>query len=76
MDRMGHTLIQTTQKYLHAFPDADQHNLDAFRRVAGETTSEGPSATPDSTPRPHSPPERVSRPSGSDTAVCSCVIAH
>jgi len=35
MDRIGHTLIQTTQKYLHALPDADQRNLDAFRRIAG-----------------------------------------
>ena len=34
MDRMGHTQIQTTQKYLHALPDADQRNLDAFTRIA------------------------------------------
>jgi integrase len=33
MDRMGHTQIQTTQKYLHALPDSDQRNLDAFERV-------------------------------------------
>jgi integrase len=33
MDRMGHNLIQTTQKYLHALPDADQRNLDAFTRI-------------------------------------------
>jgi integrase len=33
MDRMGHNLIQTTQKYLHALPDTDQRNLDAFRRI-------------------------------------------
>ncbi len=33
MDRMGHSLIQTTQKYLHALPDTDQRNLDAFRRI-------------------------------------------
>lgn len=35
MDRMGHSLIQTTQKYLHPLPDAGQCNLDAFRRIAG-----------------------------------------
>ena len=35
MDRMGHTQIQTTQKYLHTLPDADQRNLDAFTRIAG-----------------------------------------
>jgi integrase len=34
MERMGHTQIQTTQKYLHALPDADQRNLDAFTRIA------------------------------------------
>jgi integrase len=33
MDRMGHNLIQTTQKYLHALPDAHQRNLDAFTRI-------------------------------------------
>jgi integrase len=33
MDRMGHTQIQTTQKYLHALPDSDQRNLDAFERI-------------------------------------------
>jgi site-specific recombinase XerD len=33
MDRMGHAQIQTTQKYLHALPDADQKNLDALSRI-------------------------------------------
>lgn len=37
MDRMGHTQIQTTQKYLHALPQADQRNLDAFTRIADPT---------------------------------------
>ena len=36
MDRMGHAQIQTTQKYLHALPDADQKNLDAFSRIADQ----------------------------------------
>ncbi|MCW2856912.1 MAG: phage integrase family protein [Marmoricola sp.] len=35
-DRMGQTQIQTTQRYLHALPDADQRNLDAFTRIAGQ----------------------------------------
>jgi integrase len=34
MERMGHTQIRTTQKYLHALPDADQRNLAAFTRIA------------------------------------------
>ena len=33
MDRMGHTQIQTTQKYLHALPHTDQINLDALDRI-------------------------------------------
>jgi integrase len=34
MERMGHAQIQTTEKYLHTLPDADQKNLDAFSRIA------------------------------------------
>ena len=30
MERMGHAQIQTTQKYLHTLPEADQKNLDAL----------------------------------------------
>ncbi len=37
MDRMGHTQIQTTQKYLHTLPDTDKRNLDAFTRIADQT---------------------------------------
>ena len=33
MDRMGHSQIQTTQKYLHALPDADDSALNAFQRT-------------------------------------------
>jgi integrase len=33
MDRMGHAQITTTQKYLHALPDADAKNLDALDRI-------------------------------------------
>ena len=33
MDRMGHAQIQTTQKYVHVLPDADQKNLDALSRI-------------------------------------------
>ncbi|HEX3827234.1 MAG TPA: site-specific integrase [Sporichthyaceae bacterium] len=35
MDRMGHSQIQTTQKYLHALPDADDRALKAFQRTRG-----------------------------------------
>ena len=33
MDRMGHAQIMTTEKYLHALPDADEKNLAAFDRT-------------------------------------------
>ncbi|GAA0603734.1 tyrosine-type recombinase/integrase [Sporichthya brevicatena] len=35
MERMGHSQIQTTQKYLHTLPDADDRALEAFRRTRG-----------------------------------------
>jgi hypothetical protein len=35
MDRMGHAQITTTQKCLHALPDADAKNLDALHRIRG-----------------------------------------
>ncbi|WP_337918500.1 tyrosine-type recombinase/integrase [Actinopolymorpha pittospori] len=33
VERMGHAQIQTTQKYIHALPEADQKNLDALARA-------------------------------------------
>jgi integrase len=33
MDRMGHSQIQTTQKYLHSLPDADETAIAAFERT-------------------------------------------
>ncbi|MGQ0847296.1 MAG: tyrosine-type recombinase/integrase [Sporichthyaceae bacterium] len=33
MDRMGHSQIQTTQKYLHSLPDADDRAMTAFQRT-------------------------------------------
>jgi integrase len=33
MDRMGHSQIQTTQKYLHSLPDADETAIAAFQRT-------------------------------------------
>lgn len=33
MERMGHSQIKTTQKYLHTLPDTDQRNLDALSRI-------------------------------------------
>jgi len=38
MERMGHSQIQTTQKYLHTLPDTDQRNLDALTRVQTRDT--------------------------------------
>jgi len=37
MDRMGHHQIQTTQKYLHALPEADRKNLGALERISRGT---------------------------------------
>ncbi len=34
MERLGHAQIQTTQRYLHTLPDADDRNLEAFSRIA------------------------------------------
>jgi integrase len=34
MERMGHSQIQTTQKYLHALPEAERKKLDAHDRIA------------------------------------------
>jgi len=39
MERMGHAQIMTTQKYLHALPDADDKALAAFESVRKRSTS-------------------------------------
>jgi site-specific recombinase XerD len=39
MDRLGHSQIQTTQKYLHTLPDADDTALLAFTRIRQRTRS-------------------------------------
>ena len=41
MDRMGHAQITTTQKYLHALPDADTKNLDALNRIRAQHEGAG-----------------------------------
>jgi integrase len=47
MDRMGHAQITTTQKYLHAMPDADTKNLTALDRIRSVQQSGGePGAAP------------------------------
>lgn len=37
MERLGHSQIQTTQKYLHTLPDADDKAIDAFTRIRHRT---------------------------------------
>ncbi len=37
MERMGHSQIMTTQKYLHTLPDADDRALAAFESVRGRS---------------------------------------
>ena len=46
MDRMGHAQITTTQKYLHALPDADQKNLNALNRIRGTEPQHTEAGTP------------------------------
>jgi len=41
MDRMGHAQITTTQKYLHALPDADDKALAAYQRTRNHTPRTG-----------------------------------
>ncbi|KRB75112.1 integrase [Nocardioides sp. Root190] len=38
MERMGHSQIQTTQRYLHTLPDTDQRSLDALTRIQSRDT--------------------------------------
>jgi len=45
MERLGHTQIQTTQRYLHTLSGADQQALEAFQRIRG-TAAEGTTPTP------------------------------
>jgi len=39
MERMGHSQIMTTQKYLHTLPDADDKALAAFEAVRGRAST-------------------------------------
>ena len=41
MERLGHTQIQTTQRYLHALPGADEQALMAFQRIRARGTANG-----------------------------------
>jgi integrase len=41
MERMGHSQIQTTQKYLHAMRDAQDRALAAFQRTREDATATG-----------------------------------
>jgi integrase len=60
MDRMGHAQITTTQKYLHALPDADQKNLDALNRIRVTTRTDPRSETADGAVR-RTDPDRAGR---------------
>lgn len=46
MERLGHSQIQTTQKYLHTLPDSHEQALDALTRAEKRGRREGQSATP------------------------------
>ncbi len=42
MDRLGHSQIQTTQRYLHSLPGADEKALAAFKRIRHNEGSSPP----------------------------------
>ena len=46
MDRLGHTQISTTQRYLHALTSADDTALEAFRRTRDRHLSAHPEPEP------------------------------
>jgi len=46
MDRLGHTQISTTQRYLHALTSADDTALEAFRRTRDRHLSAHPEPGP------------------------------
>ncbi len=46
MERLGHSQIQTTQRYLHTLPGADEQALHAFQRIRGTGAADGTPSTP------------------------------
>ncbi len=52
MDRLGHTQISTTQRYLHALDSADDTALEAFRRTRDRHLSSRPEPNPNPTAEP------------------------
>lgn len=46
MERLGHTQIRTTQRYVHTLPGADQQALQAFQRIRGATAPDGAHIAP------------------------------
>ncbi len=46
MDRLGHSQITTTQRYLHALPGADELALEAFLRIRNQRPSSPPHPEP------------------------------
>ncbi len=58
MDRLGHTQIATTQRYLHALASADDTALEAFRRTRDLHLNTHPEPKP---PEPYGPDREGSR---------------
>jgi integrase len=54
MDRLGHSQIATTQRYLHALAGADETALEAFTRIRDKRS--GPASGTAQHRRPHIPP--------------------
>jgi len=71
MDRMGHAQITTTQKYLHALPDADQKNLTALDRIRRTEPPRSPTTRPTKRDRPAREGPRPSTPSSTAEAAAN-----
>ncbi len=41
MERLGHSQLDTAQRYLHTLPDADEQALEAFERIRSRRGPDG-----------------------------------
>ncbi len=74
MDRVGHTQISTTQRYLHALDSADNTALEAFRRTRDRHLSTHPEPVPHprTEPDPAAPEQDVAAVSAEGAMPAAC----